>query len=74
MLEKNHGHIVTIASAAGLGGVAGLVDYCSSKYAAVGLHDSLTAELKQEKKTGIHTTVVCPVFINTGMFHGVQSS
>jgi all-trans-retinol dehydrogenase (NAD+) len=42
MIEHNHGHIVTIASAAGLGGVAGLVDYCSSKFAAVGLHEALT--------------------------------
>jgi short-subunit dehydrogenase len=42
MLEKNHGHIVTIASAAGLAGVPYLVDYCSSKYAAVGLHEALT--------------------------------
>ena len=42
MIEKNHGHIVNIASGAGLVGVSGLVDYCSSKYAAVGLHDALT--------------------------------
>jgi short-subunit dehydrogenase len=34
MLEHNHGHIVTIAS---------LVDYCSSKFAAVGLHETLTS-------------------------------
>jgi len=51
-----------------------LTDYCSSKYAAVGLHDALTAELKQMKKSGIQTTVICPAFINTGMFHGVSSS
>mgnify|MGYP002384810710 FL=1 len=42
MLENNHGHIVTIASAAGYLGVSYLVDYCSSKYAAIGLHDALT--------------------------------
>ena len=42
MIEKNSGHIVNIASAAGLVGAAGLVDYCSSKFAAVGLHESLT--------------------------------
>lgn len=70
MLEKNHGHIVNIASGAGLAGVAGLVDYCSSKYAAVGLHESLTQELSAIKKTGVKTTVVCPSFINTGMFEG----
>jgi len=74
MLAANHGHIVTIASGAGIFGINKLTDYCSSKYAAVGLHDALTAELKQTKKTGIQTTVICPVFINTGMFHGVSSS
>jgi all-trans-retinol dehydrogenase (NAD+) len=57
-----------------LKGISKLTDYCSSKYAAVGLHDALTAELKQTKKTGIQTTVICPAFINTGMFHGVSSS
>jgi all-trans-retinol dehydrogenase (NAD+) len=42
MLDANHGHIVTIASGAGLTGAAGLVDYCASKFAAVGLHEALT--------------------------------
>ena len=42
MLDNNHGHIVTIASGAGLTGIPGLVDYCSSKFAAVGLHEALT--------------------------------
>lgn len=42
MLDNNYGHIVTIASGAGLTGASGLVDYCSSKFAAVGLHEALT--------------------------------
>jgi len=36
MLEKNHGHVVSIASSAGLVGVNGLADYCASKFGAVG--------------------------------------
>lgn len=32
MIEKNHGHLVTIASSAGLVGVNGLADYCASKF------------------------------------------
>lgn len=31
MVEKNHGHVITIASTAGLVGVDGLADYCCSK-------------------------------------------
>ncbi|CAF4548982.1 unnamed protein product [Rotaria sp. Silwood1] len=73
MLDNNYGHIVTIASAAGLSGISGLVDYCSSKFAAVGLHEALTHELYGLKKHGIKTTVVCPSFINTGMFEGATS-
>lgn len=42
MMNNNYGHVVTIASGAGLTGAPGLVDYCSSKFAAVGLHDALT--------------------------------
>jgi all-trans-retinol dehydrogenase (NAD+) len=71
MMENNHGHIVTIASSAGHAGVAGLVDYCASKHAAVGLNESLRLELRKKGKTGIHTTCVCPFYINTGMFDGV---
>ena len=36
MIKRNSGHIVTLASAAGLVGVSGLADYCASKFGAVG--------------------------------------
>ncbi len=39
------GHIVTMASLAGLNGTDRLVDYCSSKFAAVGFDESLRTEL-----------------------------
>ncbi|GMS92643.1 hypothetical protein PENTCL1PPCAC_14818 [Pristionchus entomophagus] len=71
MIEKNNGHIVTIASIAGKGGTAGLVDYCASKHGAVGFHESLSAELRNLNANGVKTTVVCPYYINTGMFDGV---
>jgi all-trans-retinol dehydrogenase (NAD+) len=73
MLSRNHGHIVTIASAAGLFGTNGLVDYCASKFAAVGFDETLRAELWAQRKTGVHTTVVCPFYINTGMFEGAKT-
>jgi all-trans-retinol dehydrogenase (NAD+) len=72
MLELNRGHIVTIASAAGTVGVAKMTDYCASKFAAVGLTESLRNELKYRGFTGVHTTLVCPYYINTGMFAGVS--
>ncbi|CAH1774890.1 unnamed protein product [Owenia fusiformis] len=73
MLDKNHGHIVNVASSAGLVGVNGLADYCASKFAAVGFDESLRYEFIAQGKTGVHTTVVCPYYINTGMFTGVKT-
>ena len=73
MLQKDHGHIVTISSNAGMVGANGLVDYCASKFGAFGLDESLRMELTKLGKTGVHTTCVCPYYINTGMFDGVQT-
>lgn len=74
MLDTNHGHIVTVASMAGHIGTSGLCDYCASKFAAVGFDDSLRNELARLGKDGVNTTVVCPYYINTGMFDGVKST
>lgn len=72
MIERKTGHICEIASAAGLLGVPGLVAYCTSKHAVVGLADSLRLELEEMAGVDIPVTVVCPGFINTGMFAGVR--
>lgn len=73
MLQQNHGHIVTISSNAGMVGANGLMDYCASKFAVFGLDESLRMELTKLGKTGVHTTCVCPYYINTGMFDGVKT-
>ncbi|CAG2170293.1 unnamed protein product, partial [Oppiella nova] len=72
--NKGYGHLVSVASVAGLSGSVRLADYCASKFAAVGLEESLRLELQCDGYTGIRSTVVCPYFINTGMFAGVSSS
>ncbi len=72
MLEAGAGHIVTIASAAGMVGVAGLADYCASKWAVFGFNESLRVELKQAAPK-LKATVVCPFFVKTRMFEGVRS-
>ncbi|XP_007658955.1 estradiol 17-beta-dehydrogenase 11-like isoform X5 [Ornithorhynchus anatinus] len=66
MMKKNHGHIVTVASAAGHTTVPFLLAYCSSKFAAVGFHKALTLEIAALGKNGIKTSCLCPNFINTG--------
>lgn len=72
MIHQGKGHVVNIASAAGLGGTARLTDYCASKHAAVGFDESLRLELKRLGHP-IRTTVVCPFYIDTGMFKGVKT-
>lgn len=72
MLERDRGHIVTVASAAGLVGAPRLTDYCASKFAAVGFDESLRLELKQ-LGSAVKTTIVCPFYVATGMFEGVKT-
>lgn len=72
MLARNSGHIVTIASAAGIVGIAKMTDYSASKHAAVGFDESLRLELRR-LKSRVVTTVVCPFYISTGMFAGVRT-
>ena len=75
MIERNDGHIVSVASTAGYFGVPRLGAYCSSKAAALNLHYSLVAELAaadegalgaaaRARRAGrIGSTVVCPYFL-----------
>jgi all-trans-retinol dehydrogenase (NAD+) len=72
MIDRNHGHIVSIASMAGYAGVGTLTDYCASKFAAVGFAESLLAELIVNGNTGVKVTTVCPTYIDTGMFTGAE--
>ena len=67
MMERNHGHIVTIASIAGVIAAANLTDYCASKFAAVGFTEALSIELRKLGKDGVKTTCIEPFFINTGL-------
>ncbi|KAH9516683.1 hypothetical protein DERF_007408 [Dermatophagoides farinae] len=74
MIERKSGHIVTIASLAGELGVALLTDYCASKFAAIGMEQSLHFELaKANLDSQIKTTIVKPWLITTGMFSGAHS-
>jgi NAD(P)-dependent dehydrogenase (short-subunit alcohol dehydrogenase family) len=60
--QKQGGHIVNTASMAGLAGMPSLGVYCASKFAVVGLTESLHRELAG---TGIGASVLCPMVVNT---------
>lgn len=75
MIAKKRGHIVSIASMAGLVSLPGLSDYCASKFGAVAIDEALRMELKKNGHYGyIKTTCICPYFISTGMFNGAKSA
>jgi len=64
LLEQNEGHIINTASLAGLGGVPGLGTYCASKFAVVGLSESLHHELSM-LGSAVRVSVLCPGFVRT---------
>ena len=72
MLERNRGHVCTIASAGGMISNPKMSVYASSKWGVIGWSDSVRIEL-QEMKSDVHFTTVAPYYINTGMFDGVKS-
>jgi len=67
MIEKNFGHIVTITNVSSLFGIAGLADYSASKFAIIGLEESLRQELISQGKTGISTTLICYYYLKSKM-------
>jgi short-subunit dehydrogenase len=72
MRLKGSGHVVNIASSAGMAAHPKLSVYVASKWGVIGWSESLRLELEEEK-TGIRVTTVTPYYIDTGMFSGVKS-
>ena len=63
MRRRGFGRIVNISSIGGKVAVPHMAPYCASKFALVGLSDSVRAELDQH---GIRVTTVCPGLMRTG--------
>lgn len=72
MISRDHGHICTIASMAGMLANPKMSIYAASKWGAIGWSDSVRVELAT-RKSHVRVTTVAPYYINTGMFDGVQS-
>lgn len=64
MKKQGSGYLFNVASRAGTYGFAGTGTYCASKFALVGLSDSLHRELTP---LGIKVTAICPGWVNTDM-------
>ncbi|MFI7127904.1 SDR family oxidoreductase [Nonomuraea sp. NPDC050153] len=65
MRAAGGGHIVNTASAAGLAGYPHLSPYAATKFAVVGLSESLHAEFESD---GIGVSVLCPGLVRTRLW------
>lgn len=65
MLEKRSGHIVNMASGAGVLGATEPIPYITSKFAVVGLSEALFGQLYSY---GINVSVVVPSYIRTNIY------
>ena len=73
MFQLKKGHIVNVASSAGMAAFPKLSVYASSKWGMIGWSESLRLEL-EANSSNIKVTTVTPYLIDTGMFNGVQST
>ena len=73
MVTANHGTIVTIASISACVSTPSLVEYSSSKSAALSIHEGLAAELKTlYNAPKIRTVCVCPSWVDTNMTNLIE--
>jgi NAD(P)-dependent dehydrogenase (short-subunit alcohol dehydrogenase family) len=66
MIERSSGHVVNVASTAGLHGEAYVSAYVAAKHALVGLTRSVAIEMA---KRGIAVNAVCPGYTETDLVH-----
>jgi NADP-dependent 3-hydroxy acid dehydrogenase YdfG len=71
MVARRSGHIVNIASLAGMLAVPGQVVYAGTKFAVVGLSTGLTDEFAPQ---GVEVSCVMPTFTNTELIAGTHTS
>jgi short-subunit dehydrogenase len=71
MVKRRSGHIVNIASMAGIVAVPGQVVYAGTKFAVVGLSSAMADEFAPH---GVKVTAVLPTFTNTELIAGTSPS
>ncbi|SVD05269.1 uncharacterized protein METZ01_LOCUS358123, partial [marine metagenome] len=72
LIDQPTAHIVNISSASGFVPLPGGSTYASSKAAVTSLSESLNTELKKEGNVHVGMTIVCPGYVQTGMFDGAK--
>jgi short-subunit dehydrogenase len=72
LIAGRDGHVVNVASASSFIGLPFGATYASSKWAVLGFSESLALELDLLGHRHVHVTAVCPSYVSTGLFDGVQ--
>jgi len=67
MVARRKGHVVGVASIAGMLGLPEVGAYSASKAAVLRLMESLRVDLARH---GVKVTTICPGFVDTPMIHG----
>ncbi|MGB3442255.1 MAG: SDR family oxidoreductase [Actinophytocola sp.] len=67
---RGSGHLVNVASLAGIMNLPAMSSYNVTKAAVISLSDTLRLELEPY---GVHTTVVCPAFVRTNLGDRLRS-
>ncbi len=70
MVKRGKGHVINVASLAGVTAAPGIATYCATKHAVLGYTDTVRIELR---RTGVKFSVVMPTLTNTAMIDGVAS-
>jgi NAD(P)-dependent dehydrogenase (short-subunit alcohol dehydrogenase family) len=71
MLERGRGHIVNVASMAGVFPVPGLAVYCATKFAVVGLTQALREEYRDR---GVYFSTIMPSKVRTELASGTGAA
>ena len=71
MVRRRRGHVINIASMAGMVAVPGQVVYAGTKFAVVGLTTAMADEFAPH---GVEVTAILPTFTNTELISGTKST
>ncbi|MBD8490217.1 SDR family NAD(P)-dependent oxidoreductase [Echinicola sp. CAU 1574] len=69
MKAQDEGHILNVASIAGLNGVANFAGYCGTKHAVKGISHALYMELRE---FGIKVSTIYPGSVKTNFFDNIE--
>ena len=71
MVKRRRGHIINIASMAGVVAVPGQVVYAGTKFAVVGLTTAMADEFAPQ---GVEVSAILPTFTNTELISGTKNT